>query len=432
MSRKVVLLTIGAEPLPEVTPIVPVATTVEVATWEALTLAPPANVALAVTLDGGVLTWDAALMAGGYVVQTSPDDAGAPTTWGDHANTDKFTRSLRFDFPAVPMWVRVLTQRDGRRSLPSSEALLPAVTGVVAGVAPASESTITRENCTVWFDVDGEVKLGNLQINYGSAWKSGAAITYTASAGSPATATISVTAGVFVIGGREYGYDASSVNVSGTGGTTETFWLYYEDPGLSAGAKTLHANTDGRVTYNSNSRVIVGAVQVAFPASGSGSGGGTTPGGNGPGGGGGGGWCPDVMAFVLRREADGTPVLARAGDIVPGDFLLLRSMRWGRVTAAQHEMQPRVTIHGQQGGALTCSVSAPIGCFGGGVVSAAEAFDHTADCLIDGRAVGNYIHQVQPQPDGLVACLTVENDFFWAGDTAEYLFAHHNIKQMEP
>src|SRR5690606_10624487 len=68
------------------------------------------------------------------------------------------------------------------------------------------------------------------------------------------SATISVSSGTYVIAGRTINYGSSSVAVSGAPGTTKTFYLYYNDPQLAGGTRTLHAsetyvdmrNGDGR------------------------------------------------------------------------------------------------------------------------------------------------------------------------------------------
>ena len=113
------------------------------------------------------------------------------------------------------------------------------------------------------------------------------AITYTAAAGSPATATISVAPGVALVGSSAISYNSMSVNVTGTGGSTAIFFLYITEttnPSNLGGTKTLIATTNGNAVYQNDSNVWIGTVTVAFPTSGTG---------GGTGGGGGGGTPPE-------------------------------------------------------------------------------------------------------------------------------------------
>jgi hypothetical protein len=105
------------------------------------------------------------------------------------------------------------------------------------------------------------------------------AITY--SAASNGTATISVGAATVPIGSLNISYNAMSVGVTGTAGTSVTYFLYFDDAAYAGGAKTLVATTDGTTVYQNDGRVWVGTVTVAYPSSG------TTSGSGGSGGGGG-------------------------------------------------------------------------------------------------------------------------------------------------
>ncbi|MHB1798541.1 MAG: hypothetical protein ACYCUI_09595, partial [Vulcanimicrobiaceae bacterium] len=128
-------------------------------------------------------------------------------------------------------------------------------------------------------------------------------ITYTAAAGSPATATISVSAAQ-ILGlqnaGATVGYNASSANVTGTGGTVPTYFLYYIDPGYSGGTQTLYATTTGNDLRQQLGIVYIGSVAVTFPTSGSG------------GGSGGGGLCVTERMFIRRGR--------RAVDAIAGEI----------------------------------------------------------------------------------------------------------------
>ena len=173
-------------------------------------------------------------------------------------------------------------------------------------------------------------------------------ITYTSAAGTPATATISVSAaqilGLIGSGGL-VSYNASSASVTGTGGTSPTYFLYYIDPAYSGGTQTLYATTTGNDLRQQLGIVYIGSVVVAFPTSGTGSGSG------------GGGLCVADDMFV--RES------LRAGEAKPGDVFDCVDMPTGQhrhrrpmlgVTRGTEEC---VRIMTDRGAALVCSISTP-------------------------------------------------------------------------
>jgi len=126
-------------------------------------------------------------------------------------------------------------------------------------------------------DVDGHLldnrRLPQIMVGNGRA-KVPTTITYAASAGTPATGTINV--GAFTVLGGDYTltYSASSVGVSGTGGSTVQYFLYMDDPNHVGGARTLVASTNGNDIYGSSGRIYIGDCAVTFPTSGSAGGGG--------------------------------------------------------------------------------------------------------------------------------------------------------------
>ncbi|MHB1872292.1 MAG: phage tail protein, partial [Steroidobacteraceae bacterium] len=135
-----------------------------------------------------------------------------------------------------------------------------------------------------------------------STWQN-LSITYTASAGSPATATISVSAAQILgmlTAGALVSYNASSASVTGTGGTSPTYYLYYIDPAYTGGTQTLYATTNGNDLRQQLGIVYIGSVVVAFPTSGSG------------GGSGGGGLCVTERMFIRRGR--------RAVDAIAGEI----------------------------------------------------------------------------------------------------------------
>ncbi|MGY3265792.1 hypothetical protein [Lysobacter sp. HA35] len=111
-------------------------------------------------------------------------------------------------------------------------------------------------------------RLPQIMVGNGRA-KVPTTITYAASAGTPAVGTINV--GAFTVLGGDYtlSYSASSVGVSGTGGSTVQYYLYMDDPNHVGGARTLVATTNGNDIYGSSGRIYIGDCAVTFPTSGS-------------------------------------------------------------------------------------------------------------------------------------------------------------------
>lgn len=290
--------------------------------------------------------------------------------------------------------------------------------------ASGSDATRSRSNARLFIAENGDVKLGGVQVNFGSAWSSGAAITYSASAGTPATATISVSAGVFSIGSDSYSYSASSASVTGTGGTSTTFYLYYADPAMLAGARTLYASTDPAVHYTSHGNVVVGALTVAFPASGTASGTGSTPGGGAPGGG---GSCPAIDQWVIAPDGP-----KRAGAVRKGDLLRLCDPRtleevWGEVTYSETKHAACVRLQAHSGAGLTCSTSAPIP-VGGGYL---DAQDCEGALTLGRRTRGVAVERIVTVTRAGVQAvqhITVGDRCFWTGADPEHLLLHHNLK----
>jgi hypothetical protein len=116
--------------------------------------------------------------------------------------------------------------------------------------------------------------------NVASRWVSGTAVTFTAT---DTSATITVTAGTLQIGGRQISYGASSATIAGAANEVRTVYLYYDDPQLVGGTRTLGVTTDAVASMASHSRIFIAALKVTFAPTG-----GTSDGGGDIGGGGGG------------------------------------------------------------------------------------------------------------------------------------------------
>jgi hypothetical protein len=181
-------------------------------------------------------------------------------------------------------------------------------------------------------------------------------ITYTAAAGSPATATISVSAAQ-ILGlqnaGATVDYNASSASVTGTGGTSATYYLYYIDPAYSGGAQTLYATTTGNDLRQQLGIVYIGSVAVTFPTSGSG------------GGLGGGALCVTERMFIRPNR--------RARDAIPGeifdcaDFPTRGLDRFERALLSMDRGESEcVRLISTTGCELECSVTTPFDLLRGG------------------------------------------------------------------
>lgn len=257
-------------------------------------------------------------------------------------------------------------------------------------------------------------------------WLTGMPVNWSAS---PTSATISVAAGTLQLPDQTIAYNASSGSVAGTAGQTVTYHLYYDDPQLQGGARTLGITTDVTAAKNGYGRVYITDVPVTFPVSGTGSGGGEGGGGSG---GGGGGSCVAVEAWVIRRGAEGAE-LVQAGTIVVGDCLRVvdpvsGAERWGVVSMSHAAPAERVTVT-VGGASLTCSTTAPLGGLDGPVL-APDATGARLARRIDG-VFGHGAATVAPAAPGLVQHITCENDYFLAGDAPHALLAHHNLKQAQ-
>jgi hypothetical protein len=187
-------------------------------------------------------------------------------------------------------------------------------------------------------------------------------ISYTATAGSPATATISVGAFTVLNGSVSTAYNASSVSVSGTNGTTPTYYLYMNDPKFSGGVQTLIATTNGNDLYTGDGYVYVGPVQVAYPTSGGGSGGG---------GGGGSGSCVCAHMWLDQDTQASEAVKGFLADCLDIPSSGLRKFR-RRLRGMEMSTQPCVRLTTSGGAVLECSASTPFDLPSGGMTYAPE------------------------------------------------------------
>ena len=366
--------------------------------------------------------WNITFNVDGYISGVSLASDGRSTAFAVAADVFQVRSPSGSD--ALTWNAGVLSSRKGSKELkigagfgsdPDTKRLIFSYGNAVA------DASASRTTADIWIAENGENKLGGFQLNYGSAWKAGGTITYSAAAGTPATATISVTSGVLAIGSREYTYSASSAAVTGTNGTTTTFYLYYDDPGLLGGTRTLYASVNPLDTYNNDNKVVVGQVSVMFPATGSGSGGGTAPGG------GGGRPCPEVNMWVIERNGP-----KRAGDVKVGDMLLLccpdtQEECWGMVSYSKAFPAEGVQLDLVDGTMFQGSTSAPIPT-PNGYVTADRMQGHVTLTKCDPIIEQTYVEKVTEIGLILVQHIHVGDRCFWTGSTPDAMILHHNIK----
>lgn len=171
------------------------------------------------------------------------------------------------------------------------------------------------------------------------------ALSYSAAAGSPATATMTVGAATALIGSRSVSYGSMSVSVTGTGGSTLTYYLYFDDPAYAGGTPVLNATTNGNDCYASNGLVYAGQISVTFPTSGTSSGSGT------------GGTCVADDMWVCAGLRAGDALTGDAFDCV--DFPSGQGKHVRRLIGWTPGEEACVRIVTDGGAVLVCSVSTP-------------------------------------------------------------------------
>lgn len=184
-------------------------------------------------------------------------------------------------------------------------------------------------------------------------YKNSGALSYSAAAGSPATATVSITASSSYIGSQTVSYSAmTSAQVTGTGGTSVTYYAYVDDPnyagGTPVGGLQLLTSAQSVQMYQNDGRVYLGVITVTFPTSG-------TSGGDG-GYEGGGGTCPEENQWVRTLRG-----WVQAKDIVKGDSVFTLEETWVDVESNESGMEFCYLLRGECSGIeVIVSESTPI------------------------------------------------------------------------
>lgn len=118
--------------------------------------------------------------------------------------------------------------------------------------------------------------------NQSSVWDVDTSVAFSAT---DSQATITVSAGTLVSGDITIPYGSSSAVVSGAPETTKTVYLYYDDPHLEGGSRTLGVTESYVESTAGAGRLAITSLKITFPAVGAP----PSTGGGGIGGGGGGG-----------------------------------------------------------------------------------------------------------------------------------------------
>ncbi|THD35718.1 MAG: hypothetical protein E7773_10245 [Sphingomonas sp.] len=249
---------------------------------------------------------------------------------------------------------------------------------------------------------------------------SGQTVSYSASAGSPATATISVSAFTALMGSASISYGATSVSVSGTGGSTASYYLYFDDVGYTGGTKTLVATTNPNDLFSNNSRVFVGSVDITFPTSGTG---------GGSGGGGGGGGCVDEESWIAlldslvraREVCEGDPVECATADMSDARTVVIPC------TLMPTRLQPSYRLTTASGATVIASASTPMTLRDLSTTWVPDMLGHEALVKRDGVLTWEEVVAVEFVGLRRVVLIGVNDGMYFAGEHAEAMIATHNI-----
>lgn len=139
----------------------------------------------------------------------------------------------------------------------------------------------THDEITIPVANQGAAALPPVAIgNVSSRWQGSTEVTYSAT---DSSATISVSAGVLQVGDTEIAYGPSSATIPGTANEIKTIYLYYDDPRLQGGTRTLGFTTSSVGSMADYGRVLIAPITLTFPAAGGTSSGGGSIGGKGGG-----------------------------------------------------------------------------------------------------------------------------------------------------
>ena len=185
-------------------------------------------------------------------------------------------------------------------------------------------------------------------------------ISATTAAGTPATATISVSAAQIIGALASSGlvsYNASSAGTTGTGGTQYTYYLYYLDKTLAGGTLTLQVTTTPNDLRAQLGVVYIGLITFTYPTSGTGTGGGVS------------GLCVCDGMFI---DDETTAIEARPGHLFDCIDIPTQGMSKfrRRLQSVDYGTVPCVRITTDAGAVLECSTTTPFDVLDGRTVLA--------------------------------------------------------------
>lgn len=444
-GRDVILVELGAGPLPDVSPVPLVPAAWVPAPYTPPPLPVPSGLQVEPTTEGLRLTWIRVALKGAQtIVEVAEDDDGEPSAW-ERATV---TADARYVLPMQvgARWVRLrtlakngLTSEAGPATLASTDYVPLSQqdvinTGGINRIGVAINDPLHQIGGALNYSAGGFA-------NFGAAWLSDIITSYTASpgvGGGPASATISVSGGTLRMQGTDIVYNATSVEVQGVSGTSVTYHLYIDDAQWQGGTRTLATTTDIREVQNYRGRIYMGYCTVAYPAEGlpPGTGGGHNP-------------CSVVESHL--------PCGRRAGGIHAHALLSLcepwtRTERVGHATHARTVRAPCVRVQFENGVWLACSTAAALPLSKPGHwIHAVQAFGHH---VLTKRLRWRWLRML---PGWLTALwpwcwryewsqctsaadiglrdvreISADNACYWVGGQAGGYVLHHNLKALEP
>lgn len=264
-----------------------------------------------------------------------------------------------------------------------------------------------------------------IYANYASGWSG---LTFSTST-TTTNCAISISAATLRAGSVAVAYNASSINVAGSAGTTKTVYLYYDDDNLNGGSCTPNATTSIITALSGDGRVLLGSLSITYPTSGTTSGGGD----KGP--------CPDENAWVLMADRYGLKPdwFEQAKNVKVGDWLRDTEGLLVEVTGSERKRANRSRVIGTSGDTVTCSSIAPLE-----MASWVEDIE-PGTCIRADMSEGRYLITLAERPglaervarvedvgEGWVQHISCGERRFWIGDHPRKLFGHHNLKPLNP
>lgn len=216
---------------------------------------------------------------------------------------------------------------------------------------------------------------------------------------------------------------AANGTATGTGSVTiggQTFTVTLSATVTHTGVDTNSGDCNDIYYYNINPSFTISPAISSCSAL-------TPPGGGVDDGGEGGGGCVTTDSFVFGSGVAGSIILGESMNVIDPHNLELGT---GVVSQADIKLQPCVRIESESGVVLECSTTAPIANSDGEQVLAPNLLGVEVLVYDNGLVRSEKIVSVTSIGDKEVVHITVENNYFLAGDSNDgRYFFHHNVKQ---